>query len=142
MLETIKLKVLAHNDARTLVPTTLIRHEPTWVNNNTRVQLLERMLRENGHETIADQVDQCQVVFICYRTIGVQNAFGSKKWRTTEEMLATTFYKDLLGDTLSEIESDELSFDITTPAPARSVPVVDATALLMRHALYTRILPV
>ena len=85
MLETVKLKVSIHNAARTLVPTTFIRLEPAWVNSNTCAQLLERMLRENGNETIADQLDQCQVVFKCYRTIGVQNAFGSKKSRTTEE---------------------------------------------------------
>ena len=141
MLKTFKLKVLVHNAARTLVLTTFIRLETVWVNSNTCAQLLERILRENGRETIADQLDQCQVVLKCYRTIGVQNAFGSKNSRTTEEMVATIFYKDLLGDTLPKIESDELSFNVKTPALARPFPVVDATALLMRQALSTHILP-
>ncbi len=98
-------------------------------------------MRENGHETIADQLDQCQVVFKCYRTIGVQNAFGSKKSRTTEEMVATTFYKDLLGDILPEIKSDELSFNIyndtrtRSPSPrSRCNRVINATSLIYSHS--------
>ena len=141
MLETVKLKASVHNAIKMLVPTTFIRLEPAWVNSNTCAQLLERMLRENGHEAIADQLDNCQVVFQCFRTIGVQNEFGSKRSRTTEEMIATTFYMDLLGDTLPEIESDELLFNITTPSPARPAPAIYATALLMRQSLSTTLLP-
>jgi len=59
-------------------------------------------------------------------------AFGSKRSRTTEEMIVTTFYKDLLGDTLPDIVSDELLLNTSTLTPTRKAPAVDATALLMR----------
>jgi hypothetical protein len=141
MLETVKLQVSVHNAVKPLVPTTFIRLEPAWENINTCALLLERTLRENGHEAIADQLDNCEVVFKCFGTIGVQNAFGSKRSRTTEEMIATTFFMDLLGGTLPEIELDELLFNITTPTPTRHAPAIDATALLMRQSLSTSLLP-
>jgi hypothetical protein len=57
-------------------------------------------------------------------------------------MIVTTFYMDLLGDALPEIESDdELMFNISLPEPARPTPGIDATTLLMRQALSTSILP-
>jgi len=105
------------------------------VNNNVQHdQLLERMLRENGHGIIADKLDECEVVIKCYRIIGVQNSFSSKRPRVTEEIIATTYYKDLLGDDLHEIDSDGLLFNISLPAPARPATVSDATAILMRRA--------
>jgi len=130
----VKLKVSVHCAARTLVPTTFVRLEPVWVNQNTCAQLLERMLRENGHGLTADKLDECEVVLKCYRIIGVHNSFSSKRSRVAEEIIATTFYKDLLGDALREIDSDELLFNISLPAPARPTTVVDATAILMRRS--------
>ncbi len=58
------------------------------------------MLRENGHGIIADKLDECEVVLKCYKIIGVHNTFSSKMPRVTKEIIATTFYKDLLGDAL------------------------------------------
>ena len=104
----IKLKVSVHNASKTLVPLTCIRLEHAWVNVNTCAQLLERILRENVHENIADQLSQCEIVFKCFGTIGIHNTFANKRTKVSEEMVATTFYMDLLGDTLKEIESDEL----------------------------------
>ena len=52
----VKLKVSVHCAAKTLVPTTFVRLEPVWVNQNTCAQLLERMLRENGHGFIVDLI--------------------------------------------------------------------------------------
>ena len=142
MLECVKLKVSVHNAVKTLVPTMFVRLETAWVNRNTCAQFLERILRENGHETIANQLDDCQVVFKCFRMVGIHNAFGNKRARVGEEMIATTFYKNLLGNTLPpEIDSDELMFNITLPAPDRPPPILDATTLLMRQALSTSLLP-
>jgi len=57
-------------------------------------------------------------------------------------MVATTFYMDLLGDTLKEIESDELLFNVTTPSPTRHAHVVmNATQILMRQTTSTTLLP-
>ena len=100
-------------------------------------------MRENGHAEIADQLDKCQViVFKCFRTTWIHNVFGNKRTRFGEEMIVTTFYMDLLGDALPEIESDdELMFNISLPEPARPTPGIDATTLLMRQALSTSILP-
>ena len=86
MLECVKLKVSVHNDVKTLVPTMFVRLETAWVNRNTCAQFSERILRENGHETIANQLDDCQVVFKCFRMVGIHNAFGNKRARVGEEM--------------------------------------------------------
>ena len=59
------------------------------------------------------------------------NAFGSKRSRATEKHIVTIFYKDLLGDTLLGIGSDEFLSSITTLPLARQAPVVGATALFM-----------
>jgi hypothetical protein len=49
---------------------------------------------------------------------------------------------DLLGDTLKEIESVELLFNVSTPSPTRSAHVViNATQILMRQATSTTLLP-
>jgi hypothetical protein len=142
MLECVKFKVSVHNAIKILVPTICFRLETTWVNQNTRVQFWERILRENDHETIANQLDDYMVVFKCFRMIEFHNAFGNKRARVGEEMIATTFYKNLLGNTLPlEIDSDELMFNITLPAPDRPPPILDATTLLMRQALSTSLLP-
>ena len=66
--------------------------------------------------------------------IGVHNSFSIKRSRVTEEIIATNFYKDLLGDALHEIDSDELLFNILMLAPARLATVSDATAKLMQRA--------
>ena len=139
--EFVKLKVSVHNAAKTLVPITFVRLETAWVNQNTCAQLLERILRENGHVEIADQLDKCHVVFKCFRTTRIHNVFGNKRTRVGEEMIATTYYMDLLGDTLPEIESDELMFNISLSEPVRPAPVIEATSLLMRQALSTFLLP-
>ncbi len=64
----------------------------------------------------------------------MQNSFSIKRYGVTEEIISTTFYTDLLGDALQEIESDELLFDISLHAPARPATASDATAILMRRA--------
>jgi len=142
MLSTcIKLKVSIHSAARTLVPLTFVRLEHAWIHENTCAQLLERLLRENGLDKIADQLDKCDIVMKCFRTIGVQNAFSCKRTRVSDEMVATTFYMDLLADALQEMESDELLFNISFPSPTRPVPIVNATQMLMRQATSTTLLP-
>jgi hypothetical protein len=78
----IKLKVSVHNASKTLVPLTYIRLEHTWVNGNTCAQLLERILRKNGHEHIANQLSECEMVFKCFRIIGIQNSFVGKDIRS------------------------------------------------------------
>ena len=105
--ELVKLKILVHVAAKTLVPITCVRLETSWVNRNTCAHLLERILRENSHAEIADHLDKCQVIFKCFRTTWIHNVFGNKRARVGEEMIATTFYMDLLGDALPEIEPDE-----------------------------------
>ena len=108
----IKLKVSVHNATKTLVPITFVRLEMAWAYHDTCGQLLEGILRENCHVEIADQLDKCLVVFKCFQTTGLHNVFGNKRTRVGEEMSATTFLMDLLGDILPENESDELMFNI------------------------------
>ena len=57
-------------------------------------------------------------------------------------MVATTFYLDVMGDALKEMESDELLFIVSTPFPTRHVLIiVNAADMLMRQATSTTILP-
>ena len=142
MLDTlIKLKVSVHRAAKMLVPLTFVRLEHAMENENTCAQLLEHLLRENNLEKIADKLDKCDVVFKCFRTIGVQNLFASTRTIVSEEMVATMFYMDTLGDTLKETESHELLFVVSTPSPIRPFPIVNATDMLMRHAISPTLLP-
>ncbi len=67
--------------------------------------------------------------------------FAGKRARVGEEMVATTFYHELLAYTLPEIKSDELTLNVTLQELARPTPIIDATALLMRQALSTSHLP-
>ncbi len=55
--------------------------------------------------------------------------------------MATTFYMDVLGDALKDMESDELLFNVSTPYPTRPLPIVNATNLLMRQATSSTLLP-
>ena len=57
--------------------------------------------------------------------------FGNKRARVGEEMIATTFYMDLLCDTLPENESDESMSNVAILEHARPAPVIYATSLLM-----------
>ena len=126
--EFVKLKVSVHSAPKTLVSTTFLWLKTSWANQSTRGQLLEKILRENGHGSLAHVLDYCQVIFKRYRTSGVQNELANIRSRVAEEMIATTSYKVLLSDALIEIEHDELLFNVTTPAPTRSALVVDATS--------------
>ena len=140
--EFVKLKVSVHNYAKMLVPITIVRLETAWANHNTCAQLLERILRENFHVEISDQLDKCHIVFNCFLTTRIHNVFGNKRTRVGEEMIATPFYMDLvLGDTLPEVESDEFMFNISLPELDHPAPVIDATSLLMRQALSTSLVP-
>ena len=57
-------------------------------------------------------------------------------------MIVTTFYMDLLGDTMKEIESEELLFNVSTPSHTRSeFVVINATQICMRQATSTTLLP-
>jgi len=54
----------------------------------------------------------------------------------------TTFYMDLLGDTLRAIESHELMFNVSNPSSTRSALVdINATQILIRQATPTTLLP-
>jgi hypothetical protein len=139
--EFVKLKVSVHNAEKPLVTITFVRLETAWANQNTCAQSLERILRKNGHVEIADKLDKCHVVFKCFQTTRIHNVFGNKRTRVGEEMIATTFYMDLLGDTLPEIESDELMLNISLPEHVHPDPIIDATSLLIRQALSTSLLP-
>ena len=90
----IKLKVSIHSVATTLVPLTFVRLEHAWVNENTCAQLLERLLRENGLKKIAEQLDTSDIMLKFFRTIGVQNAFASKRTMVSDEKGAPTFFMD------------------------------------------------
>ena len=64
-------------------------------------------MRKNGHILIGDKLNECEVGFKCYMIIGLHNSFSIKRSRVTEEIIATTFSKDLLGVVVQEIDSDE-----------------------------------
>jgi hypothetical protein len=127
------LAVSVNNAAKALVPTTFIRLTREWVIGNTCMQLLERLLRENGHASIADQLGVSEVQMSCARSIGVQAPLANKRSRQQDIIVATTFLEDILGEALDVMQSDELSFAITTPLPNR-LTHVDATATLLRAA--------
>jgi hypothetical protein len=142
MLDTlIQLKVTVHIAAKTLVPLTFVRLEHAWVNESTCAHLLEHLLRENGLEKIADQLDKRDAVFKRFGTIGVQIDFANKRTRVSAEMVATTFYMDILEDALKEMESDVLLFVVSTPSPTRHVSIVNATDMLMRQVTSMNLLP-
>ena len=56
-------------------------------------------------------------------------------------MVATTFYMDILGDALKEMDLDELLFVVSTPSPTHPVPIVNATDMLMRQVTFKTLLP-
>ena len=109
------LTVGVHSAAKTLVATTFIRLQREWIAENTCMQLLERLLRENGHIAIADKLGDCEVHLTCARTVGVQNRFA-KRGRATEEIKADTFLLDPIADALELMEAEELTFNLSTPA--------------------------
>lgn len=88
------------------------------------------MLREQQQSKLADQLAQCEIVFKCARSIGVQNPFASKRARAVEEIQANTFLDTTLVEAFRYLQSDELSFCVIPPAQPRVVR--DATAMLMR----------
>ena len=75
------LTVSVNNATKALVPTTFIRLTREGVIGNTCMQLLERLLRENGHASIADQLGVSEVQMSCARSIGVQAPFANKRFR-------------------------------------------------------------
>ena len=133
------LQVSVNNGARELVPHSYIRLESVWVEQNTCLQLLDKLLREHEHAQLADKLSECIVTLKCRRAAHGNAPCGFKRPRSTEVIVATLFLADNLADTLTTTESDELYFYVTLPTPAAPAPVVDATRLLMRASTSCRL---
>ena len=129
------LTISVRSGTNPLVPSTFIRLEHAWMISHTCFELLQRVLREHDHANLVDRLGECEVTLRCSRAIGVMNSLGNKRARAVEEVVATTFLADNLADTLQLINSDELSYIVVQPPPARPTAMVDGTVLLMRAAV-------
>jgi hypothetical protein len=97
--------------------------------------LLERLLREHLHTDLADILSTCGVEMRCSCSIGVTNSFtGSKRTKSIEDKVCTTFLQDNLLETLRFIDTNEVSFILSLPPRLGPPVVVSATQRLMQAA--------
>ena len=140
--QSVILTVSVHNATTALVPKTFVRLENDWIRDHTCIRLLERLLREHDHASLADQLLECtEICPNVARLYGVQNSLGCKRSRLDIEIVATTFLHDSLCDTLAFLGCDELSFIVTPPPPSQRPALVDATATLMTDVNSRKHLP-